>query len=856
MNFKLIFLFLIPVHFVSAQTFTEVPLFGFHGVTNSAIAFSDVDGDGDEDVLVTGASNQEQIAKLYVNDGEGRYDEVTETPFTGVWDGSVAFSDVDGDGDNDVLIAGWNNDPRLRNAKLYTNDGLGHFTEMTGTPFGDVYRGSITFSDVDGDGDNDVFITGIIPSNTGGSSTSVAKLYSNDGTGNFIEVSGSSFDRVTNSSIAFSDIDGDGDNDLLISGWNAVLGQIAKLYTNDGTGTFTEVTDTPFEGVDYSSIAFSDIDGDGDNDLLISGKNSADVSITKLYTNDGTGTFDEVISPPFNGIVRSSIAFSDIDGDGDSDVLIAGVTSKFYINDGSGNFTEDLGTPFADVSSSSIAFSDVDGDGDQDVLITGMSNYEAVTKLYYNDGRGDFTENIPPIAQVSTSSIAFFDVDGDGDEDVLVTGEIQSGDFSTAKRVSKLYKNNGVGTFTEVTGTPFEGVRYGSIAFSDVDDDGDNDVLITGMTQNWAEIASLYINDGTGGFTIMSGTPFEAVRYSSIAFSDVDGDGDQDVLIAGEDDRENRISKLYTNDGTGNYTEVMDTPFVGVMRGSIAFSDVDNDGDNDVLITGLTNPTIGGVDAHIARLYSNNGAGRFTEVTNTIFTGVRYSSVAFADVDGDGDSDVLIAGQSWPDYESSTKLYTNNGGTFTENSTVHFDAIIYASFDFSDVDGDGDSDVLISGYNGIERIAKLYVNDGLATFTELPGTSFKGVSYGSIAFSDMDGDGDSDLLITGSGSANLYTNDGRVSEIDELVFNSTINITLFPNPTSPTILFLNYDALTLNKITLKVYNTSGVLQSQVRKSAVLGQQTISIDISSLAKGTYFIELDNGMEKGIGKFVVH
>ena len=114
------------------------------------------------------------------------------------------------------------------------------------------------------------------------------------------------------------------------------------------------------------------------------------------------------------------------------------------------------------------------------------------------------------------------------------------------------------------------------------------------------------------------------------------------MLITGWNGNES-ITKLYTNDGNGNFTEVLDTPFDGVRDGSIAFADIDNDNDLDVLITG--NESYPSYDG-IAKLYTNNGNGNFTEVTGTPFQGVALSSIAFADVDNDGDQDVLITGDN------------------------------------------------------------------------------------------------------------------------------------------------------------------------------------------------------------------
>ena len=209
-------------------------------------------------------------------------------------------------------------------------------------------------------------------------------------------------------------------------------------------------------------------------------------------------------------------------------------------------------------------------------------------------------------------------------------------------------------SFQEITGTPFDGVQQGSSAIADIDGDNDQDLLITGLTASNQRIAKLYANDGAGSFTLVTGTPFDGVTQGSIAFADIDGDNDQDVLITGLNGSGQRISKLYTNDGTGSFTLAIGTPFDGVMLSSIAFSDIDGDNDQDVLISGL-NPSGG----RIAKLYTNDGLGSFTLIAGTPFDGVQTSSIAFADIDGDNDQDALITGRNASD-QFIAKLYNNN----------------------------------------------------------------------------------------------------------------------------------------------------------------------------------------------------
>ncbi|MGB6035713.1 MAG: T9SS type A sorting domain-containing protein [Cryomorphaceae bacterium] len=197
--------------------------------------------------------------------------------------------------------------------------------------------------------------------------------------------------------------------------------------------------------------------------------------------------------------------------------------------------------------------------------------------------------------------------------------------------------------------TPFPGVQFSSIAFSDVDGDGDEDVLITG-TSSLGSIANLYTNEG-GSFALVEGTPFEAVIQSSIAFSDIDSDGDEDVLITGQNSSSQRVANLYTNDG-GVFTLVENTPFAGVYEGSVAFADMDGDGDDDLLITGDT-----AIYGAVSNVYENDG-GSFTLVENTSIEEAFGGSVAFSDIDGDGDLDLIVTGQSLSEAAIS-KLYRN-----------------------------------------------------------------------------------------------------------------------------------------------------------------------------------------------------
>src|SRR5262249_39069862 len=152
--------------------------------------------------------------------------------------------------------------------------------------------------------------------------------------------------------------------------------------------------------------------------------------------------------------------------------------------------------------------------------------------------------------------------------------------------------------------------------------------------------ARLYRNDGNGDFTDVTAAslPSSAASSSAAALVDVDGDGDLDLLLAGQPNR------LLLNNGAGVFTDVTATnlpSFSGTnSTSSIAFADVDGDADQDLCVGSI------GVLGPPVRLFRNNGAGVFTDVTAAslpAITGIGSTAVAFADVDRDGAPDLLVA---------------------------------------------------------------------------------------------------------------------------------------------------------------------------------------------------------------------
>ncbi len=352
------------------------------------------------------------------------------------------------------------------------------------------------------------------------------------------------------------------------------------------------------------------------------------------------------------------------------------------------------------------------------------------------------TDSITPFPNIDYSSLKFFDTDGDLDEDLIMIG------WKNGVRCTKLFVNDGTGNFSEDFNSEFEQVSSGKIATSDIDGDGDKDLLICGMNSEWKEHTSLYFNQGDGTFLENFENTLENIWNGELEFFDADGDSDQDILIVGQNEFFEDIAKLYLNNGSGKFEELSGTPFIGVRRSSIGIGDIDNDNDLDIIISGN-----GGT--LLTNLYINDGNVTFSLYETSKFIDLMDGTISLSDVDGDSDLDVMISGFGIENMKAIrvTKLYLNNGeGVFSEDSEQNFLGVSSGSVTFIDIDGDSDKDLFITGINqNLKSEAKLYLNDGLGSFKELE-TEIKSIYEGEAAFSDIDNDGDPDLVLIGRNS--------------------------------------------------------------------------------------------------------
>jgi hypothetical protein len=364
-----------------------------------------------------------------------------------------------------------------------------------------VAMSSVGWGDYDNDGDLDIILIG----RSGDYDTYNSIIYRNDGNGVFCDIEAGLVD-VSDGSVAWGDYDNDGDLDILISGyyWDGNNNVITKIYRNDENNNFTDIN-SALIGVYFSSAQWGDYDNDGDLDILLSGYDINSNSVVTIYRNDGNETFTDV-NPEFQ-IVQGSCTSADYDNDGDLDILLNNV---IYRNDENFIFTS-VSTNLLDLPGGYFtAWGDYDSDGDIDVLILGRSGDDSHTKIYQNNGDGEFSDIDANLENVSYGTAAWGDYDNDGDLDILVSGN-QFGSGGS----SNIYRND-ENVFTDIqvdlTGGCGNEIGGNLAAWGDYDNDGDLDIVLTGGDDLNDFNSVIFRND----INISNTTPAITIGLSSI----------------------------------------------------------------------------------------------------------------------------------------------------------------------------------------------------------------------------------------------------------------------------------------------------------------------------------------------------
>ena len=622
--------------------------------------------------------------------------------------------------------------------------------------------------------------------------------------------------------IAVSDLDGDGDLDVVAVSRNRI-----DWFPNRGTGRFGPPRFLANTSLWVTELEVLDINNDGATDLV----SVEDYSRIAWYENeDGSGSFGE-IQAIANGYWK--VDSGDFDGDGDIDLLATPRSrdeARWFENTGS--FDSEwqshlIGVPLG----VAIRFADMDGDDDLDVVST--IGREVV--WYEKSGGADELGQRRTIALIDefpffdTYDLKIFDVNGDGNQDVLIMA--LRFDYDGAARVA--LNLDGKGTSFELSA----GLKIQRIfAAGDFDSDGDLDAVFSTPPVYDEEIAIAKFEQGEFlAPQIIADSQF----FGSVDVADIDGDGDLDVFSTSYEQLDphdfyfaNAKMVWYENfDSNATFIDrhsIDDFLHFTSIRNPAELFDLDQDGDLDILTYRIHTGA-----KFIHEWYRQTDKGEFEYSGEIDFSiedllrleidrdgrlqpGNNHSFVDTSDVDHDGDLDLVVGFTrdrvDWYenldgafqihtilnsrsvtslrahdiDNDQLTDLFIANGDHIEwleyspDLASFQFRRNIQISarkIDFVDVDGDGESELFTEGYRSVDGTTEFtWYENPLGGEAFVIANSFKivGDPVGEIEFGDLDGDGDLDIAVQTRHNLLWYENrpigdvngDGRFSSED------------------------------------------------------------------------------------------
>ncbi|MFT7619836.1 MAG: hypothetical protein ACI97A_003493 [Planctomycetota bacterium] len=685
-------------------------------------------------------------------------------------DGNIRFiADFDGDGDQDLLRA--NTGLALQGTvTVLLNDGTGSFTDGPQTPLFANYAEPAAVADYTGDGVADMAVIAPVSAVPSGPGIFIHPGLSggNFGVPIFIPLEGGAF------SIDSGDVNGDGRVDLAILNFDQVTRQkrlrwfvstIGNVFTPSAGLTFGLFSNGPFK------IKVADVDADNVPDVVGSGVSPAAVMLFPTFAGDLTDGADITMPLGFNSDPRMSLG--DFNGDGLIDIfthesVVGGIQTAVALNGGVSAWTAGPVTFFADVALGEIFHADWDNDGDVDAFVRGSPDFGGDYSLLVNDGAGTFTLGFNrQTSSLANGGAGFADLDSDGFIDFVGANDIWFGSGSPVDH------HIPVGTFANLV--------------ADYDRDGDDDIIGFG--------GDVYFNNGKGEFTLDNrGFPQPPGMFfyeADMMANDFNQDGIPDYLVSYLESpgpfmtpifHEMRILRGTAQGGfvddqvaaapAGLQMDILDgrrTPFAdangdglldvfardGIWRavtpGSylapvdaypgwrpVDSADLDGDGDIDLLAYSKSTPFM------VAILRHDGNLGFTPEVlAATGFSSEPQDNIArFRDLDDDGLLDVAY------DYgisgATTIEIAKNLGASFAPGMPLPISVSLGdTTIDGADINGDGLTDLVIGNASGFGASFLVLLRTGPGFVYEEPRRYLGG---GMVHLRDIDNDGDTDIL--------------------------------------------------------------------------------------------------------------
>jgi VCBS repeat protein/FG-GAP repeat protein len=631
----------------------------------------DFNGDGKQDLAV--AKYESNNVSILIGDGTGHFaDAVSFTVGTGPQ--SVAVGDFNYDSKQDLAVA----NQQSHDVSILLGDGGGHFTRMN-FPVGDQHDTPVRLAvgDFNGDGQQDLAITDYFQ---------FMSIFTGDGTGHFGVATKLNFGG--DHCLVVGDFNGDGKQDLAAAGVTDIsiflrdclctdcpkptLGSYPDTTIASSGDTIVTPDATPSNTTSINVSTSTNFKGRLEGDPTTGVVRVTDahpagaytVTIKALDALDSSGasastTFTLTVTTPepcdpvsfaaplnFNiGASPGSVAVGDFNGDGKQDLAAAldrnvdavpGMVA-ILLGDGAGNFSDPTNFD-SQVTPSSIAVDDFNGDGKQDLAVTSFNT--RLVSILLGDGRGNFSGPGNFNFNYYSNSVAAGDFNRDGKQDLAITQRTQPGNVL-------IMIGDGAGNFSRMTNPSTSGVPY-AMAVGDFNGDGNQDLAAANFVSVMAGNVSILLGDGTGNFSAALHSPFNAGagQPGSIAVGDFDGDGNQDLAVA------NASLSILLGDGTGNFSGPTNLA-AGNFPNSVAVGDFNGDGKQDLAVANLNSANIS--------IFVGDGIGSFTGPIN-FATGVGPTWIVVGDFNGDGKQDLATANHSSPSGGSVSILLNNCTG--------------------------------------------------------------------------------------------------------------------------------------------------------------------------------------------------
>lgn len=354
--------------------------------------------------------------------------------------------------------------------------------------------------------------------------------------------------------IAVADLNGDGYLDLVVVNYGVYDNVNVLLGNGDGTFSCCESYSSGGFEILFSGnwVAIADVNGDGKPDIVVANQcqNAYDCSspssVGVLFGN-GDGTFQPAVTYDSGGYGASSLVVTDVNGDGDPDIVVGNCgpqggcgTGSIGILLGNGDGTFQSVTTYGVGGSvvGSVAAADVNGDGRVDLMVpTTCQSYPACVSVLLGNGDGTFQ----PASTYSSigygGSVAIADVNGDGKLDLVVAGGLSFGAVG-------ILMGNGDGTFESPVTYDSGGDGGTSVAIADVNGDGKPDLVVATSSESSKGhgTVGLLLGNGDGTFQLPETYSTGGYLSASVAVGDVNGDDRPDIVVTNERNRRKGIS--------------------------------------------------------------------------------------------------------------------------------------------------------------------------------------------------------------------------------------------------------------------------------------------------------------------------